>query len=108
MVEPAKALRNRNPGKAIGRCTCGNGERGRSQAGCALLSAAEERLITLSTEGGWNRPVVAGNLARAKGEDTATIGPVSPRSLSGSPLFLNAFNTVDAFLEANRLGNSGA
>ncbi|MXY44440.1 MAG: ATP-binding protein [Dehalococcoidia bacterium] len=32
-----------------------------------------------------------------------TIGPVSPLSFSGSPLFLNAFNTVDAFLRANRL-----
>ena len=33
-----------------------------------------------------------------------TIGPVSPLSFSGSPLFLNAFNTVDAFLDANDLG----
>ena len=32
-----------------------------------------------------------------------TIGPVSPQSFSGSPLFLNAFNTVEAFLEANGL-----
>ncbi len=32
-----------------------------------------------------------------------TIGPVSPLSFSGSPLFLNAFNTVEAFLEANDL-----
>lgn len=32
-----------------------------------------------------------------------TIGPVSPLSFSGSPLFLNAFNTVEAFLEANHL-----
>jgi DNA helicase HerA-like ATPase len=32
-----------------------------------------------------------------------TIGPVSPLSFSGSPLFLNAFNTVDAFLAANDL-----
>lgn len=32
-----------------------------------------------------------------------TIGPVSPLSFSGSPLFLNAFNTVEAFLEANEL-----
>lgn len=32
-----------------------------------------------------------------------TIGPVSPLSFSGSPLFLNAFNTVDAFLRANGL-----
>ncbi|MBC7238500.1 MAG: ATP-binding protein, partial [Chloroflexi bacterium] len=29
-----------------------------------------------------------------------TIGPVSPLSFSGSPLFLNAFNTVEAFLKA--------
>lgn len=32
-----------------------------------------------------------------------TIGPVSPLSFSGTPLFLNVFNTVDAFLEANGL-----
>ena len=32
-----------------------------------------------------------------------TIGPVSPLSFSGSPLFLNAFNTVDAFLTENNL-----
>ncbi|MFQ5787287.1 MAG: ATP-binding protein [Thermodesulfobacteriota bacterium] len=32
-----------------------------------------------------------------------TIGPVSPLSFSGTPLFLNAYNTVDAFLEANNL-----
>jgi hypothetical protein len=32
-----------------------------------------------------------------------TIGPVSPLSFAGSPLFLNAFNTVEAFLEANGL-----
>lgn len=32
-----------------------------------------------------------------------TIGPVSPLSFSGSPLFLNAFNTVKAFLDANNL-----
>lgn len=31
-----------------------------------------------------------------------TIGPVSPLSFSGSPLFLNAFNTVEAFLKANK------
>jgi len=30
-----------------------------------------------------------------------TIGPVSPLSFSGTPLFLNAFNTVEAFLAAN-------
>jgi hypothetical protein len=33
-----------------------------------------------------------------------TVGPVSPLSFSGSPLFLNAFNTVEAFLRANRFG----
>ncbi|BAF58339.1 predicted ATPase [Pelotomaculum thermopropionicum SI] len=32
-----------------------------------------------------------------------TIGPVSPLSFSGSPLFFNAFNTVSAFLKANAL-----
>lgn len=32
-----------------------------------------------------------------------TIGPVSPLSFSGSPLFLNVFNTVDTFLAANHL-----
>lgn len=32
-----------------------------------------------------------------------TIGPVSPLSFSGSPLFFNTFNTVEAFLAANRL-----
>jgi hypothetical protein len=32
-----------------------------------------------------------------------TIGPVSPLSFPGSPLFLNAFNTVEAFLDANGL-----
>jgi len=30
-----------------------------------------------------------------------TIGPVSPLSFAGTPLFFNAFNTVEAFLEAN-------
>lgn len=34
-----------------------------------------------------------------------TIGPVSPLSFSGSPLFLNAFNTVEAFLKSNNLGS---
>jgi hypothetical protein len=34
-----------------------------------------------------------------------TIGPVSPLSFSGSPLFLNVFNTVEAFLNANKLGD---
>jgi len=32
-----------------------------------------------------------------------TIGPVSPLSFSGSPLFLNVFNTVEDFLRANGL-----
>jgi len=32
-----------------------------------------------------------------------TIGPVSPLSFSGSPLFFNAFNTVNDFLGANGL-----
>jgi hypothetical protein len=32
-----------------------------------------------------------------------TIGPVSPLSFSGTPLFLNAFNTVDEFLKTNGL-----
>jgi hypothetical protein len=32
-----------------------------------------------------------------------TIGPVSPLSFAGSPLFLNAFNTLEAFTEANKL-----
>lgn len=32
-----------------------------------------------------------------------TIGPVSPLSFAGTPLFFNAFNTVDAFLAANKL-----
>ena len=35
-----------------------------------------------------------------------TIGQVSPLSFSGSPLFLNAFNTVGAFLDANRLSDT--
>jgi hypothetical protein len=32
-----------------------------------------------------------------------TIGPVSPLSFAGTPLFFNAFNTVDEFLETNGL-----
>lgn len=32
-----------------------------------------------------------------------TIGPVSPLSFSGTPLFFNAFNTPEAFIEANGL-----
>ncbi len=30
-----------------------------------------------------------------------TIGPVSPLSFAGTPLFFNAFNTVEEFLKAN-------
>jgi len=33
-----------------------------------------------------------------------TIGPVSPLSFAGTPLFFNAFNTVKEFLDTNRLG----
>lgn len=32
-----------------------------------------------------------------------TIGPVSPLSFSGSPLFFNAYNSVDTFLTTNQL-----
>jgi len=32
-----------------------------------------------------------------------TIGPVSPLSFAGTPLFLNAFNTPSEFLRANNL-----
>lgn len=32
-----------------------------------------------------------------------TIGPVSPLSFSGTPLFLNVFNTPEAFTDANKL-----
>jgi hypothetical protein len=32
-----------------------------------------------------------------------TIGPVSPLSFAGTPLFFNAFNTVKEFLDANQL-----
>lgn len=32
-----------------------------------------------------------------------TIGPVSPLSFSGTPLFLNAFNQVDEFLDINKM-----
>lgn len=32
-----------------------------------------------------------------------TIGPVSPLSFSGTPLFFNAFNSVEDFLSANKL-----
>jgi len=34
-----------------------------------------------------------------------TIGPVSPLSFSGTPLFLNAFNKEENFLEANNLSD---
>jgi len=32
-----------------------------------------------------------------------TIGPVSPLSFAGTPLFFNAFNTADDFLKTNHL-----
>ena len=35
-----------------------------------------------------------------------TIGPVSPLSFSGTPLFLNAFNRCQDFLQVNGLGLS--
>ena len=41
--------------------------------------------------------------AKSRQYSFMTIGPVSPLSFSGSPLFLNAFNTVEAFLESNNL-----
>ncbi len=41
--------------------------------------------------------------AKSRQYSFMTIGPVSPLSFSGSPLFLNAFNTVDGFLKANGL-----
>jgi hypothetical protein len=41
--------------------------------------------------------------AKSRQYSFMTIGPVSPLSFSGSPLFLNAFNTVEVFLEANNL-----
>ena len=44
--------------------------------------------------------------AKSRQYSFMTIGPVSPLSFSGSPLFLNAFNTVDAFLEANGLATA--
>ncbi|HOQ75764.1 MAG TPA: DUF87 domain-containing protein [Thermoclostridium sp.] len=37
-----------------------------------------------------------------------TIGPVSPLSFAGTPLFFNAFNAVEAFLEANNFRMSSA
>lgn len=33
-----------------------------------------------------------------------TIGPVSPLSFAGTPLFFNSFNNVESFLETNRIG----
>jgi predicted transposase YbfD/YdcC len=36
-----------------------------------------------------------------------TIGPVSPLSFAGTPLFLNAFNNVDDFLKANGFSVQG-
>lgn len=41
--------------------------------------------------------------AKSRQYSFMTIGPVSPLSFAGTPLFLNAFNTVDSFLEANKL-----
>lgn len=35
-----------------------------------------------------------------------TTGPISPLSFAGTPLFLNAFNRVDAFMSANGLATS--
>ena len=32
-----------------------------------------------------------------------TIGPVSLLSFAGTPLFLNVFNAVDAFMKENKL-----
>jgi len=37
-----------------------------------------------------------------------TIGPVSPLSFAGTPLFFNAFSTVEEFLTANRLRQADA
>jgi len=34
-----------------------------------------------------------------------TIGPVSPLSFAGTPLFLNVFNTVQAFMKENNLSS---
>lgn len=41
--------------------------------------------------------------AKSRQYSFMTIGPVSPLSFSGTPLFLNAFNSVEEFLTANRL-----
>jgi hypothetical protein len=36
-----------------------------------------------------------------------TIGPVSPLSFAGTPLFLNAYNTVEEFMKQNGLRTEG-
>ncbi|HXF68723.1 MAG TPA: DUF87 domain-containing protein [Thermoflexus sp.] len=41
--------------------------------------------------------------AASKEYSFMTIGPVSPLSFAGTPLFFNAFNSVEEFLKANRL-----
>lgn len=41
--------------------------------------------------------------AKSRQYSFMTIGPVSPLSFAGSPLFLNVFNTVDDFLAVNGL-----
>jgi hypothetical protein len=45
--------------------------------------------------------------ARSRQYSFMTIGPVSPLSFSGSPLFFNAFNNPDDFLSANGLSIAG-
>jgi len=42
--------------------------------------------------------------ARSRQYSFMTIGPVSPLSFSGTPLFLNVFNTPEEFLAANGFG----
>jgi hypothetical protein len=37
-----------------------------------------------------------------------TTGPVSPLSFAGTPLFMNAFNTVEAFMSKNRYSAQGS
>ena len=46
--------------------------------------------------------------ARSQQYSFMTTGPISPLSFAGTPLFLNAFNTVDGFLAANGLVVQGA
>jgi hypothetical protein len=46
--------------------------------------------------------------AKSRKYSFMTIGPVSPLSFISTPLFFNAFNTVNAFLEANGLKASDA